>query len=684
MKLHPQGSAGHWQNPDWEPGTPGTFAVVIGVSVYHHLLGGDRERAGISYELGQLEVSALAAQRFFDWLSAEHRIKGAPIAHAWLLTNPTRAELVANPRLGEHHLPATFDACRDSIRAWHATMKPDLTPTSAPESHAIFFFCGHGLEKGYQNQILLLGDYLRPPGEVRNEALSSMNLWEGLGSLHVPNQFFFLDACRKFQRGLRKVRLKGTDVLDVEEGEGRVVRCPPVLRASVSGEGAYQQRYDSAGTSVFTDTLLGGLRARHGFEADCEPTECLVRIKPLSTYVHEIVRRFTARHGLLQSVPLGGETYGDPVVTTLPGRSPSLPPGSGPDPGDPAYGPDDDGLSLSPFGLPISEMPDVWDLPPIEEGTQFLAIRPVDPKNVFGSEWMSRSWDATRMLDRRRMTWNSSAKFMRLSRVARSRDGNLVRVVFNLHPNLGPGIFVFPEQIVQGDWRRDCAAFIPGNLLGPADYVLEVVKERESPRGIASFEVGGRARPGTVLAKLLRARAARQRGQRSQALAILDTAMRELLGPTSQEHPFLTVLAATIMSELRPDYDFSIFSPYSSWLREIPDWTVLVNASRLAEDSSSEGWVKVAEQLTRVRDQGLPWLPYGRHLLERQVRRILRLEEVPEGLREEIEGIAELLERAEPHTIWSGFFLTMRLSEADAMDEGILGEFMGRSAAIPT
>ena len=32
---------GLWVNPAWQAGTPGTFAVVIGVSAYPHLAGGE-------------------------------------------------------------------------------------------------------------------------------------------------------------------------------------------------------------------------------------------------------------------------------------------------------------------------------------------------------------------------------------------------------------------------------------------------------------------------------------------------------------------------------------------------------------------------------------------------------------------------------------------------------------------
>src|SRR5689334_16866867 len=95
MALEESGSRpGLWINPQWHSGRPGTFAIVMGVSVYSHLSGAARpeDEAPETYGLGQLAVSALTAFRFFEWLRHRYRNPSAPIAKCWLLLSPTLEE----------------------------------------------------------------------------------------------------------------------------------------------------------------------------------------------------------------------------------------------------------------------------------------------------------------------------------------------------------------------------------------------------------------------------------------------------------------------------------------------------------------------------------------------------------------------------------------------------------------
>jgi len=66
---------GLWVNKAWRAGTPGTFAMVIGISDYATLDGGLE-----SLTLGKLPVSALSAFRFFEWLENEYFVSGCPLA----------------------------------------------------------------------------------------------------------------------------------------------------------------------------------------------------------------------------------------------------------------------------------------------------------------------------------------------------------------------------------------------------------------------------------------------------------------------------------------------------------------------------------------------------------------------------------------------------------------------------
>lgn len=186
------GCPGLFVNPDWIEGTPGTFAVVIGVSDYPFLDGGNRQEAGTdTFGLGQLHVSAATAHRFFGWFAERYGFPAAPPARCWLLLSPTGQELATfGVGLVEDFgaAQATLDNCELALAWWNETMRR-LPKSAADRSRGLFFFSGHGLEVWQDRQILLPSDYLAPPGRAVNDAISTANLRKGLASSPVPNQF---------------------------------------------------------------------------------------------------------------------------------------------------------------------------------------------------------------------------------------------------------------------------------------------------------------------------------------------------------------------------------------------------------------------------------------------------------------------------------------------------------------
>jgi hypothetical protein len=90
MPLEPKtDEPGLWVNTDCPPGTPGVYALIIGVSRYDHLTEG-RDPAPEAYGLGQLSVSALTAYRFLSWLRSGYALNGWPVARVRLLMSPLR------------------------------------------------------------------------------------------------------------------------------------------------------------------------------------------------------------------------------------------------------------------------------------------------------------------------------------------------------------------------------------------------------------------------------------------------------------------------------------------------------------------------------------------------------------------------------------------------------------------
>jgi hypothetical protein len=140
---------GLWINTDWQPGTPGAFAVIIGVSHYDHLVGKK------TYGLGQLHVSALTGYYFFRWLLNDFRCSGITLAKCWLLLSASPAERpLFEPDVGNHLHAPTMQNCEDSIGAWYEAMK-QLDKGSAIKSRSFLFLSGHGIQFTEEKQIQL-------------------------------------------------------------------------------------------------------------------------------------------------------------------------------------------------------------------------------------------------------------------------------------------------------------------------------------------------------------------------------------------------------------------------------------------------------------------------------------------------------------------------------------------------
>lgn len=308
MTLMPNDAEpGLWINPEWREDKPGTFAVVIGVSRYAHLDGGDAP-AQETYGLGQLKVSALTAYQVFRWLESLYRVDGCPVAKCWLLLSPTNDELAHTEDIAQHLELPTIANCEKALGFWHHHMK-NLLPTVAHDSRAIFFFSGHGLEVHQEQQILLPSDYLAPPSHNWNNAISTENLKNGLASLKVPYQFFFLDACRNDHKELRGKKISGRDILN--EDEAALVsasRVAPLLYATASGQQAFQQPDPKKGISIFGQALLDGLHGTPDIELKCQDKLCSVNLYPLQSYVKQrVIELLTeAEAKVTQPVKLSG------------------------------------------------------------------------------------------------------------------------------------------------------------------------------------------------------------------------------------------------------------------------------------------------------------------------------------------------------------------------------------------
>jgi DNA-binding beta-propeller fold protein YncE len=295
MALEPDATTpGLWIDPQAEKAGPGTFAVVIGASAYDRLAGGDKPMSKLRFPgLRQLEVSALTAYHFFEWLRTAYHFEGCPLVRCWLLLAPTDAEkkLIAAPTLA-HALKPDFGGCNRALNDWFTTMK-NLSPDrlqDARASRSFFFFSGHGVELHAKRQCLLSCDFPMPrePGlpeqERVDKVIGTANLADAMNGVDVPHHFFFLDACRDDMDNLKaEVPLDGYPILPVPDVRGSRSNSIFRFHATETGNQAFQG--EPPERSLFGQALLEGLSAPARLNPDCRPQGCAVPAHKLICYL---------------------------------------------------------------------------------------------------------------------------------------------------------------------------------------------------------------------------------------------------------------------------------------------------------------------------------------------------------------------------------------------------------------
>ncbi len=395
MSLSPE-KPGVWKNDAWQPGSPGTFAVIIGVTNYRHLDGSPN-----CFGLGPLYVSALTAYTFFEWLASDYRRTGSPLAKCWLLLAPDANELQKQPSIGSNLLEPTYDACYDAIQEWKDAMAA-LPAVSAAASRSVFFFSGHGLEVIEDRQILLPSDYLAPRTNI-DRALSTQNIARGLKAMGIPPlHFLMVDACRNDHNNLNRFTpLEGTKILDEPANKDTNPDAfVPIFYASAPGLQAMQPNDVLYGLSLFGEALLDGLHGAHGITPDCSSGTCFVDLHILRPFVNNRVAEIAKdryNQATSQRVRIRGDQTEEPVTEV------------------PAPG------VLESFALPP---PPPAPLPPASR----LILRATtasfgDVHQMFNSEKLTDIWqNSVRVFDLQNRQWLAKGSEIEISNARRAPD----------------------------------------------------------------------------------------------------------------------------------------------------------------------------------------------------------------------------------------------------------------------
>lgn len=179
-------------------GQDGIHVLIVGVSDYVNLPDIDDPTSEPKWFLNKLSSAAISAFTTFEWIrQSPLRL---PLKTVRLLLSPSAAELAAVPALAAMPDIAAGGARRATRAAFDADALEWRNDANANSNDmTIFYFAGHGMQRGPEEGVLLLEDFLAP-GPPLAKAFEIGDIRNGMApSDQLPNialtQFYFIDAC---------------------------------------------------------------------------------------------------------------------------------------------------------------------------------------------------------------------------------------------------------------------------------------------------------------------------------------------------------------------------------------------------------------------------------------------------------------------------------------------------------
>lgn len=237
-------------NAGLPPNSPQTHVLIVGVGDYPHLLGGSTAataRARDSFGLSQLTSPQVSAAAFANWLPKLTN-RRTPLGTINLLLSPANCtDGAGNSSVVD--LP-TMANLKTAFSAW--SQRCDANDTNI----AIFYFCGHGLEKN-GNSILLPCDFGNPAEANISANMIDFDLTYNCNLLEcsAKTQIYLIDACRQTSTQLLALRTSPTALTSTTKLH-QLLRDAPVIKATNSGLKAHAE---PGKVSFYTQALLACL-----------------------------------------------------------------------------------------------------------------------------------------------------------------------------------------------------------------------------------------------------------------------------------------------------------------------------------------------------------------------------------------------------------------------------------------
>ncbi|MFJ6760205.1 caspase family protein [Streptomyces sp. NPDC091273] len=227
---------------------PRIHVLVIGVGLYRHLPGGEEPVPGGVLNLKQITSPPVSALQMAEWLANSLNHPEASFGTLEMLLSPAQPVSLNDDPPKEVSVPNRQEVTR-AFRAWKERCNTN------ERNVAIFYFCGHGVEK--ESQYLLLEDFGATADDLLENALDIRVAYDGMSRCRSKFQYFFIDACREIPFLLLK-QLDGGPlklIVPTDEGERRLNSM--LLIATPFGRRAFGKQGE---VSRFTGALLDALK----------------------------------------------------------------------------------------------------------------------------------------------------------------------------------------------------------------------------------------------------------------------------------------------------------------------------------------------------------------------------------------------------------------------------------------
>lgn len=237
-----------YASPNHDDGHPKTHAFVIGVGKYPYLEGGDQGPPNPKVPgLGQLTSPPVSARKFTDWLIESLNNPDAPLGTIELLLSPN--ELYTLPNGQQQQVQAaTIDNIFEAYEAYLRRCNSNISNV------AIFYFCGHGLEK--EDLVLLPEDFARSQTNPWRNSINFHKTYRGMSTCRAQTQCYFIDACRQVAMETLETSDFGGQSLVSNDLLNQRPRTALTLFATSAGTAAFG---DQDQVSRFTDALIEAL-----------------------------------------------------------------------------------------------------------------------------------------------------------------------------------------------------------------------------------------------------------------------------------------------------------------------------------------------------------------------------------------------------------------------------------------